>query len=240
MRMLHVARNLLFGLVASVSAAGCVTNAGDVLFILQNQVPGEDCTVSPSAGDQFRPEGLIDTGASAGYFFTPVIESRATVPAGQEPSRRNVALQGADITLQLFDENGDPQSFSQAPTEFSTRFSATVEPGGTTGVGFEILKLSHLSELEGLVGDGRWQVLAQVTVFGQLSGGDVESEPFVYPINVCSGCLEVDLGDCASLPSGFVSDQLGGICNDLQDAVLECCDDNGTKVCPAVSTMAAN
>jgi hypothetical protein len=76
-------------------------------------------------------------------------------------------------------------------------------------------------------------VTAEVVVFGDLNGGDVESVPFFYPVDVCDGCLKIDRGPCSGLPDDFEPEQ-GGECNPLQDAAADCCTDaDGDDVCPA-------
>ena len=175
-----------------------------------------------------------------GYFFTPVVENTAQTVMGTSENQRLVTIKGAEVKLDATLAGGDEFTFSSDSLQnFTVRTSGSVEPdGGTISLGFEILGIDHIMELQSAVSpDAPAQVIAKVVVFGELSDGGVESEPFEYPVTVCEGCLTVDVGACADLPADFETQLTGGECNPLQDAAVECCTDaDGNLVCPAVST----
>ncbi len=69
-------------------------------------------------------------------------------------------------------------------------------------------------------------------MFGDLDGSDVESDPFIYPVEVCNGCMLIDNGDCAGLGDDFEGAQGGNPCNPLQDVPVDCCTSGGDAGLP--------
>ena len=222
-------------LAALAAATGGCTDAGGSFFIVQNQIPGDRCLISPTAGDA-RPRGRIDVQASDGYLFTPVVESRVeSTPATM--NSRVIAVEGADVDVTfldgLFSSSEESQLRDDRLTRFSQPFSGSVFPGSSSSFGFIILPAALLDRIADKLGDGdSTQVVADIVVFGQMNDGDVESDPFRYPVDVCNGCMLVDRGPCADLATGFEASP-GGVCNLLQDVPLDCCSEGGAQVCPA-------
>src|SRR5262249_55243404 len=156
--------------MAAVSLLGaCTTDAGASFFILQNQVPEDGCVISPSPGT-FRSRGTVDVQASAGYIFTPVVQSLVQ-QADRDDVDRVIFVQGAALPRTVGHRELDP---------FRQRFSGAITPGGTTSFAFEILPPGSLDGV-----DEGSLVLAEIEMFGEVEGGDATAEPFVYPIDVC-------------------------------------------------------
>jgi hypothetical protein len=63
------------------------------------------------------------------------------------------------------------------------------------------------------------------------NGASMTSDPFNYPLQVCSGCLIGNEGPC---PFKSQPTNLGNPCNPAQDQVVDCCTLNGALICPAV------
>jgi hypothetical protein len=216
-------------------AAGCTTDAGESMIIVQNQVPTDGCVVPSGDSANFLGRGRIDAQATEGYIFTPLVESLVAADASKQ-SARIVAVRGADVDIEF------PDGFLSASdeaglrddrlTRFSTAFSGSIRTGGKTSFAFVILPQGLLTRVGGLLGTGEEvEATAKISVFGDLDGEDVESVPFVYPIAVCQGCMKVDNGDCESLGDSFEPSQ-GGVCNQLQDKQVDCCTTGGAEVCP--------
>lgn len=226
--------------IAGMGAA--CTNGGEPLIILQNQVPGENCVISAADTSQtFLPRGIIDTQSSVGYVFNPLVQNNAIAVENQD-NLRIVNVQGAEMMLTIqngvLDENELLGAQAANLISFSKRFAGSIQPdGGTTAFSFTLIDKALLDLLASkLTSDTqRIEVQAEVTVFGSMGGGTVESIPFVYPVDVCNGCMQVSVGACADLSESFVP-QTGGECNPLQDVVTECCTaaDN-SLTCPAVA-----
>ena len=60
------------------------------------------------------------------------------------------------------------------------------------------------------------------------SGRSLVSDPFNFPVQVCSGCLIRNVAPCPYQPVN-----LGNACNPAQDQAVDCCTDNGNLICPA-------
>ncbi|HLU64931.1 MAG TPA: hypothetical protein VKZ63_01565 [Kofleriaceae bacterium] len=221
--------------LAALSAA--CTDGSESFVIIQNQIPQEGCVIPTDLGSAFLARGRIDVAAGAGYLFTPVVQSLVTESA-TGMADRILFVRGADVTLSFQDgvysdaEIADLREAGLA--RFRQVFSGSVFPQGTTSFGFEIIPKAMLEDLAGRIeAGGSTLVTAEIVMLASLDGGDVESEPYSYPVDVCDGCLLIDRGSCAGLPTDF-QPATGGVCQPLQDGATECCTDaDGNLVCPA-------
>jgi hypothetical protein len=115
--------------------------------------------------------------------------------------------------------------------KLNQRFAGSLMPGGTLGASFTILDPSQVAILDNIVAGGDIEVVARVVVYGDVEGGYVESKPFEYPITLCSGCLAIDVGSCATAQEPDAAN--GQLCFPGQNVGVECCD----GICPAIPTM---
>ncbi len=229
-----------------IGAVGCKTDDGRSVRIVQNQVPEAEeeggCTV-PLTETVFNSQGKIDTNAEFGYIFTPLIENNAE-ESGSNPTQRVVRLEGAEIEItfrdpELFSEADLASESIQALTQFSRRFSGSIEPNGSkVAVIFDILPKALLDRIAlALAGqaDKTTDVDVSIEVFGNMSGRDVTSEAFSYPIQVCTGCLkrQTDPSACTDITENGAP---GGACQPFQDGgIVECCTkSDDSELCPAV------
>jgi hypothetical protein len=197
--------------LGALGALACSTNNGE-LVIVKNIKPAEGCIV-PANADTAIGRGLLHPDSATGYVFTPVVQSLVETNSGTD---RRVFFNGAEIEL-------DHAGGDAVVNPFTTAFSGSVEPGATAGVAFEITP----------AGLAEGEYLAHIQIFGNINGGDVESQVFDYPITVSASAFAVDLGDCAALESEYAGVIAGSTCNALQDGTIECCDDGGDLICPA-------
>ena len=234
----------LVGLSLAASLGmGCTDQGDRILYIVQNNEPGENCVISSDVSAVFIPSGMIDLGSVQGYSFTPVIQSYATVNSGQSDVARTVLVRGARVDVTFADKtlftdeeiNGTDGLRARKLTHFETLFSGSVAPGGTIGVKYDLLPSGLISEIRDHLGDrGETLVLTNSVVYGTMNGGEVESQDFPFAITaVQEGGLENHVGACADLPAGFEADK-GGVCNTYQDRPIDCCDGAmGQLICPA-------
>src|SRR5690349_13970882 len=130
---------------ASLLASAC-TDAGNTLIVLQNQVPGNGCTVSADRSSDFIPRGRIDAAAEDGYLFTPLVQNVAE-STGQD-NQRILFVEGADVTLSGdFEADGSLTSFSQA-------FSGSLLPGDLASFAFIIVPEQLVRQLGDALPDG--------------------------------------------------------------------------------------
>ncbi len=235
-------QTLLCAIAFSLCSSAC-TKSDSPLVILQNQVPEVGCLVTNSPTDTFFARGIIDTESTTGYRFFPVIQNNAAEIDGAT-GQRVAQIQGVDIKITL-----QPGLFSAASpfagdtidppprlSDFTLRFSGSIQPGGSTA-SFDMVVLSK--ELLDAIGprlsnsDQRTFAMVELNVFGLMGGNDIEAQPFVYFIDICKGCMKIDVGSCAGLATDFTA-RNGGPCNQLQDVPTDCCDvGSETEQCPA-------
>jgi len=249
--------------LASVLAVAACANQGDEqMYVLNNTaVPGTDCVLTSSTTQPFLAHGEIWAGSSKGYFLTPLIESRIMQQSGIDPIQNTIQLRSANVELSLKSvsikhvdgafETSQPNS---SVGTFSALFSGALQPGGTVNVGFEVLPPAKLQEIiDGTGGDPyydtiRAEVLATVTIFGDINGSEVTSSPFLYPITICTDCVvslyvdDMGIPLACPVPMGYTP-RTGNACNKYQDGAVDCCrvartDGTYDLVCPApVATM---
>ena len=233
----HTIHTVTFGALAAL-AAGCVDNNADApMRIIANIAPGEGCTVD-SASNVFLDDGILDAQAGVGYIFTPAVVNELTLIEGEGAGPKTIYIEGAHVDIAFFDTTTfDAASFPAELLSFDVPTSGSIEPGGgTAAFSFEIVPIELARMMADAVdgtASGRTTLDVRIQMFGIKGGGEVESRTFRYPVQICNGCLLANLGDCTLLPSGSMGSP-GGVCNALQDGVLECCTLNGEAVCPAV------
>lgn len=235
----------LLAAAAAAALAGCVDSGNEPIVILQNQAPTMTCAPSASETDTYRPAGRIDVRSPIGYVFTPVARNFTQAVSGQE-QQRIAFVRGARIDLrfqdtELFDAATRDALRAEGLTRFEVPFSASINPGGTTSMVFEILPAELLERIAPRLPDALDQTLiyADVRLFGVIGSADFVGDAFQYPITVCNGCTTNVLAACSSLDASFAPTNRGSVCNPYQDDVVDCCVEGSTVVCPAVGTAPA-
>jgi hypothetical protein len=233
------------GLLAiGCAAAGC-TDTSYGVFILRNQIIGADCTVPSGTGTDYRGFGRLDVTnpipgsnlENTGYIFAPAVVNGST-PNNSMPNVHTLFLNGADVELRA---DGSMASNALLGAlrgrnldKRTQHFSGSIAAGATAGVGYPLIDAEQTAAIADVLDDFQQvSVVAHTKIFGTLDGTSVTSDPFDYPITVCKGCLVEDLGPCANLTMATTIHK-GGACNPLQDALLDCCTQDGAAVCPAV------
>ncbi|MCG8421130.1 MAG: hypothetical protein MJE77_24685 [Proteobacteria bacterium] len=209
--------NILFISALLAVLVGC-TSDGSSVIIWYNQAPlvtgDTSCMTEPNFMHPGLSRGRIDTNADSGYLFTPLVQNIASTdgdPLGQ--GQRRAEIQGANMRLEFADglfSADDLTSLQERNlVNFSQPFSFSVGPdGGLASLKFTIVPRALLAEMQAKLGAGeRTNMNAEIQLFGVLAGGSFESPKFVYPLEVCDGCLIDALGLCA------------GACQTLQDPI---------------------
>jgi hypothetical protein len=244
-------------MLSAVTALSACANQGDEGFIvLNNTAVTTTCALSGDPAAPFIAHGEIYSGSPQGYFMTPLIQSRVSSSgagsgAGVDPTTRTIYLKGANVTLDVKAvsiEHGDG-SFANTtitlPTDlakFSALFSAALPPAGSVNVGFELIPVQTLRAIESAANLAdtdrfRAEVLATVSVFGELNGDEQVAQPFTFPVTVCNDCVINDLGPCPVM----ATPRSGNACNPYQDGVFDCCEIAPNQlVCPARMGTAVN
>ncbi len=224
----------------------CTADSGDEgIFITKNvAAPDTGCTFAASESSPFLAHGTFSIYSTSAYQLHPQMKSRVTATAAQEDAR-TILLRGARVELEF----ADPNLFSateiadmraQGVTRFETLFSAPLPPtGGIADGDVDLIPVSVLDriiakrpEVLSLTGESfRTELIAKVVVFGDMSGSEVTSQEFQYPVTVCNDCVANVLGTCP-LPAGTTT-RKGNACNPYQDGTADCCSMGNDVICPA-------
>jgi hypothetical protein len=250
-------------LVAALAIApACATHGDESIIITKNVASLTGCAFTSSTDEPGFPAGEISVFSGGGYQFHPQLESRIisdiTVPGAD--LQHTIIVEGADVDLTFADPTlgqgtgggfsaSDIQMFHDSGlTHFEAPFSVNLAPNeGISDASFELVSRGLLDKITAAVPAAvkiprtvtfETTLLATITVFGDMSGDHVTSQPFSYPVTVCNDCVVNIASGVCPLPMGTVSN-IGNGCNAFQDGVLDCClDGTGTLVCPApVATM---
>jgi hypothetical protein len=233
-------------IIPALLLVGCTDQGDEGMTVLNNTaITGATCTATGDPNQPFQSHGQIYASSSLGYQLTPLIQSRISATSGMqvlEPLSRTIQLRGADISLTLKAvsvETDGAFTVTQPDTlvsQFSVLFSGSLPPSGAVNVGFDAIPPSALRQIMQQVNANpatsriNAEVLAEVTIRGDLGGSGVTSTPFYYPISVCNDCVVVNNGAC---PMTIAAPRPGNPCNPYQDGIVDCCTDaSGNLVCP--------
>lgn len=226
---------MTLGLALSACAA---ENGGEAIFLSKNVAPGMGCTFAAASGEQFTAHGTYSMFAARGYRMYPQMVSQITATDAQAV-QRTIQLRGARVDLTFADSA--LSSFPSDLTHFMSLFSAPLPPnGGIADGAFELIP----AELGKMVASAKGvtlsstahvkvEVVAKVSVFGDLAGDEVTSQDFQFPITICNDCVTTNRGNCP-LPFDTIVANQANVCNPYQDGTVDCCAANGELVCPAV------
>lgn len=220
----------LFALFAAWGA-GCAPE-GPTAFITFNIPPDSACVFSPSA-DKFIPQGLYDiseggapgsTRCASSYFVNLLVNSYLRSNQDMDLGRAEpnvLQLHSAEVRLTTVDKRTIVFSAADPPlpnpflvTTANSLFpSEGMEP--STGIAsIEAIPVAYAPFLTDFI-DGKIQ--AEIQIFGRTTGDvDIELAPFVYPIEICDGCLTMCLKAITAPESGLT----------LEDVIGPDCDDN--------------
>jgi hypothetical protein len=235
--------------LATLSSAlllfGCADQGDEGMTVINNTaVSGTTCSLTGDTTQPFKSHGQIFALAPTGYVLTPLIQSRVTLGAevNADELQKTIFLRGADVSLTLkavsIETNGQ-YSVTNPETnvgQFSVLFAGALPPEGSVNVGFEVITPAILRTILGMSGVNlstsslNAEVLAEVTVRGDLGSDEVVSNVFQYPISVCTDCIVNVVGECPMVGTP----RSGDACNIYQDGVVDCCSEaDGSLSCPA-------
>ncbi len=230
--------------LALVLLGGCMADSGDSIFVVKN-VFAEDCKPKAQDTETGITHGSLDLVLPSGYLFIAQMKSRITALAGQE-DQRTIITSGAkvDITFPnstLFNAAELAELKTSGLTHFKQLFSAAIRPnGGITDAGFELFPGELTVRVAAKAGASqlfRIEAVATFTVEGDMSGQDVVSQAFSFPITLGNN-VAVNVAGTCPLAKDFGTVRTGYACNPTQDGVIDCCTMGTELRCPATqSTM---
>jgi hypothetical protein len=237
---------LLAAVMFSLGFGACGRTPGQ-FEILNDQIPttsGGGCSV-PLNRTAYQGAGTLDLSVvrsdfGSAYFVFPLIENNL-------PSSSNGSLDPNEIQLSGFQVDiapiGAPPPSSSVQAVFNggtllhyqIPWSGGISSGGgqlsASVAAFPVALAQNIVAAAGMGVDPFLTVDLTIQALGTTnSGTHMESDPFHFPVQVCSGCLATNIGPCASAPAPT---NLGNGCNPAQDLQVDCCTDNGALICPA-------
>jgi hypothetical protein len=235
----------LAALILSLVLGACGRVPGQ-FEILNDQIPlpgSFGCTV-PITPTMYQGDGLLDISIvrsdfGSAYFFFPLIENNL-------PGSTNSAIDSNQIQLSAFQVDitlaGAPApaavqnvfAGAGALVHYQVPWAGGVSSGGghlSAIVGaFPVALAQQLSSSGGFGTAPSVTVDLQIEALGKTnSGQNMTSDPFHFPLYLCSGCL---VGSVMPCPYSAPPANPGNPCNAAQDEVVDCCTENGALICP--------
>jgi hypothetical protein len=225
----------------ALAASGCGRVPGQ-FEILNDQIPPAGSCLIPTNPTVYQGEGTLDVSIVRGdfptaYFFFPLIENNLPHPTGDLDANQ-IQITGFDVDINpLGTVSAAVQAVfdsSAAYLHFQTPWSGGVASGGgqisAAVEAFPVALAQKLMASGGLDTTLSLTVDLKVQALGSTnSGRSMQSDPFVFPVSICAGCLVANLAAC---PYSSAPANPGNACNPAQDQSVDCCTDNGALICP--------
>jgi hypothetical protein len=227
-------------------AVGCGRVPGQLVF-LHNQTPDPGCAISASETHPYQGTGLVDaslvrSSATSGLWVFPLLKNNlpGSSAGGPDPNQIFITSFAVDITMLTGPDplrallNGlEADGATRALLHYKTPWSGTIKSGGGTLATAVASMPTDLAarldaQMEVTETPSLW-LQVQIRAFGSTTNQEFESDPFNYPVAVCSGCLVANLQPC---PYRTAPENPGHPCNIAQDAPVDCCLSGNDLVCP--------
>ena len=181
----------------------------------------------------YNPMGRLDVSVGQGYWLYPLMENAltSTTTGDGEPERNALTLKGYEVELDLQGmEKTAGWNVKQEQLKFWLPASGYLGPGGKLAGAARVIPDWLAAKMAGPVKaqaqPGGWPVIyAIVTAVAAKTGSEVESAVFVYPIEICNGCLVDKRTSCPADPSKD-KNLLSNYCGLPQDTPVTCCPRN--------------
>lgn len=236
----------LSALTLSLALGACGRVPGQ-FEILNDQVPLPGallgCTI-PINPTMYQGDGLLDLSIvrsdfTSGYLFFPLIENNLPGSINSAIDSNEIQMTGfqVDITLAGAPAPAAVQTVfagAGALVHYQVPWSGGVSSGG--GQLSAIVDAFPVALAQQLGSAGGFGTAPTVTVDLQMeaqgktnSGQNMTSDPFHFPLRLCSGCL---VGNVMPCPYPAAPANPGNPCNPAQDELVDCCTENGALICP--------
>lgn len=234
--------------LAALTFPFAVTACGRVpgqFEIINDQVPSPSmtggCTV-PVNATVYQGVGRLDlaivqSNADSAYLFFPLLQNNLPHSAG--------TLDANQIQLSGFNVDITPLAGTTSATDvvlqgnsaahFRASWSGSIGSGGSQLSAivdaFPVTLASQLLGNGGVGADPNATLNLRVSAIGTtVTGTDMQSDPFDFPLEICVGCLVANVQAC---PFTGAPANPGNPCNPAQDDIVDCCTENGGLICPA-------
>ena len=246
------ARALVIALLSATALGACGRIPGQ-FEVVNNQVPKPGCLI-PVDETLYAGQGLLDVslvrpGAESAYLVFPLLKNNLA-PSSSGPDVNQIFLSSfavdiqpigpsspqTQLSYQLFNTlNSNSGSTDYALLHYQTPWSGSVASGGgkisSWVAAFPVDLAARLRATQELGTSPTLWVNLRIRAFGSTTVQDIESDPFNYPVAVCSGCLVGNLQPC---PYTSPPANTGNPCNPAQDQLVDCCLSGSELICPPV------
>ncbi len=202
-----------------VTVSGCLDD-DRAFYIVENQLPGSSCTFSANAGNA-NPRGILDLEGKQGYWMYPLLYNAllSTEQWGDgEPERNIMFMRGFEVELDLGDI---PGSYSKDLLSFYDPSSGTLEPEGYLISRVKVVPDRLSSQMPTIPKGLSALVMASVRAVATHGEKTKKSAEFLFPIDVCSGCLVDFRETCPTSKDKIMTND----CGLPQDTPVTCCND---------------
>ena len=186
-------RPLIIAVLAVATVCSACVDANPGLVVAGNVKPDSACLFSPTGGTLVA-YGIYDVAIVHPYMAAPLFRSgllsRASTAGAPRAEPNDVLIEGAVVDLTAVDGS------SLGVASYSVAMSAFVpaavdgEPGKASGL-VEAIPASVGAELAVMTAGAPTTIVAHMTFFGHTTGGTaVDSNPWLYTLSVCTGCLQ--------------------------------------------------
>lgn len=216
-----------------VGLSGCDLN--EYFFVYQNQVPEAGCMITTDK-EIYRQSGVLDLRAGRGYYLFPLLENE--LPPRKDASDLTSRTDPNMITMRHFTVDLEFEGSDQLGenlTHYEQTTSGVLLPGDLRAAWVKVISDELAQTLRDQPADDGLQVTATVRGVGTLGrAGEedlIETQPFVYSIELCSGCLVPPLMPCstASVSLDQLAAVYGNTCGMPQDEAVFCCTVDGSE-----------
>lgn len=231
----------------AVLLVGCIAadGAGDeAIYISKAVAANETCSFESSDNEPFIGHGVISAFSPAPYLIFPQMKSRITTTDSSQQELKTIQIRGARVNLD-FKDAAVGALVSADNKKFQTLFSGPLSPnaGSTTDGIFELIPDGALAAIAAGKRPGddfETEVVGKIVVFGDLTGNEVTSQEFQFPVTICTNCVLANVRAGGTFPPCPMVGTIrpGNACNPYQDGVVDCCVDeanNNELVCPGVA-----
>lgn len=213
---------IILGLAMGLS--GCIEDDRS-FFIRQNQVPQTGCVVNTTT-TEYLPRGTLDVSMGIGYRLYPLLENnlKTSKTTDGEPERNSLHITGFEVDIDLGEIPGE---FPSDLTSFWEPASGQLDPGGKLASVANVIS-DRLTKMLNIPKGIKPLVLISIKAVAKRSGSDKDSSTFVFPIDLCNGCLVDWRTTCPATTDKTVKKNY---CGRPQDQPVTCCTDpaTGTK-----------
>jgi hypothetical protein len=227
--------------------AGCGRVPGQ-FEIVNDQVPQPGCLIGVNdtvySGSGLLDLSLVFDNAETAYAIFPLMKNNLEA-TGPGPDTNQIVLTSFAVDISTIGDVPDAIAslFSTLEADpsghrllhYQQPWSGSISSGGGKLSAFVTafpVELAHRISATQQIGlSPSLTVDLKIRAFGRTTTRDMESDPFDFPVSVCSGCLVANVQAC---PYTTAPKNTGNDCNISQDAPIDCCTQNGTLVCPPI------